>query len=89
MPCRGPRRLPARRIEVDHRVELRSAIVNGGNAIEVGARQRARRERSGGHPPLRVGDAQIDDVNCRGGGLHAGVNHEEREEREDHDTPRH
>ena len=56
-------------IDVDHRIELRPGIVNRSNAIEIGASQRTRGERPCRHAPLRLGDAQIDDVDRRAGAL--------------------
>ena len=81
-------------IEVDHRIELRARIINRSDAIEIRARQRTRGERSCRHASLRLGDAQVDDVDLRRGSLrvdrptHAALNQEGREER-DNDTLRH
>ena len=60
-------------IDVDHRIELRPAIVNRRNAIEIRARQGTRGERAGGHAPLRLGDAQIDDVDGGAAAATAGA----------------
>ncbi len=81
-------------IDVDHRIELRTGIVKRSNAIEIRAGEGTRGERPGGHSPLRLGNAQIDDVDRRASVLCGGccrlrrmpdVNHEDHEGREGHE----
>ena len=49
-------------VHLDDRVQPRSRIVDRRDAIEIGLRQRARRELARGHPIARIDSAQLRDV---------------------------
>ena len=50
------------RVHLDDRIEGWSALVDGGDAGQIGLGERARRERAGGHPISSLGGAELDDV---------------------------
>ena len=81
MPCSGPRTFPALRsassasasaiaagVDLDDRIQRGPASSIAGDAIEIGLRERTRRQRAGGHAIARLGGAELDDVDSGWGG---------------------